>query len=181
MILNKIDYPIFKIGTKNGKTKEYPLYNEKGLLITERNYRDHKLTGKYIIYGSGGNVVLLQELEKGELKKDYLAPATKTDENKINFWPNGKKRSEYEIKNGKANGKGNMWYENGAKEFECEYKDDKMNGKAICWYQSGAKMYECEYINDKRNGKFTMWDEKGVKIVEQKIKDNEVIVDYLKK
>ena len=64
---------------------------------------------------------------------------------KIEKWPNGKKKSESQIKGGKANGKVSEWYENGNKKSECDYKDGEKHGKLITWYENGMKKDECEF------------------------------------
>lgn len=98
----------------------------------------------------------------------------RTEEPTITYWPNGKKRSETEYKDGKKNGKDIFWYDSGVKNIEAEYKDGKRTGKHIFWNRNGIKENETEYKNDKEDGKKTSWSESGIKSCEVEYKDGKM-------
>lgn len=61
------------------------------------------------------------------------------------YYPNGKKKSEYHCQNGKQHGLTTKWFENGQKELEIPFKYGKMDGLATNWYENGQKEFEVIY------------------------------------
>ena len=68
----------------------------------------------------------------------FCTSIVRADEPLIYYWPNGKKKSEEEVKEGIENGKSTYWYESGSKKSEREIKDGKQNGITTIWYENGA-------------------------------------------
>ena len=61
-----------------------------------------------------------------------------------------------QVRNGKANGQGEMSFPNGAR-FSGTFVDGLFGGRGIYWYQSGAR-YDGEFANGLRNGEgTTVW------------------------
>lgn len=63
------------------------------------------------------------------------------------YYPNGKKKSEYHCRDGKQHGLTTKWFENGQKELEIYFIDGKMNGLATNWYENGQKEFEIIYAD----------------------------------
>ena len=104
-------------------------------------------------------------------------------------YPDGSKKSEMNIANGKPDGvestfyassgkimetgsyseglKAGIWIrynENGAKTGEASYLNGKKNGTWIVWDDNGKKRYEMNYINGEKAGTWYNWDESGALI-----------------
>jgi antitoxin component YwqK of YwqJK toxin-antitoxin module len=82
------------------------------------------------------------------------------------WYKNKCKAREIEYKNGKMDGKYKVWYSDGKLNLEYEYKYGKMNGKYIEWFNNGQKHVECIYKDEKKDGKYELWHENGKKYKE---------------
>ena len=78
-------------------------------------------------------------------------------------FPNGKKRMEMPIKDGKVHGTSKEWFENGKKILERHFQMGNPHGKEIQWYPTGQKKVELNYINGKVEGVATEWYKNGQK------------------
>lgn len=78
-------------------------------------------------------------------------------------FPNGKKRMELKIKDGKANGVSRQWLENGQKIFERHYNMGVPHGKETQWHVVGKKKAEVEYVNGSIEGMAREWYNNGKK------------------
>ena len=102
----------YKIGERNGKVKEYYIYNDE--LIFEGEYLDGERNGKGKEYDYDGKLEFEGEYLNGKKNgkgKEYC------DSDKLQF--------EGEYLNGKRNGKGKEYYDNAELKYEGEY----LNGK----------------------------------------------------
>lgn len=77
--------------------------------------------------------------------------------------PNGKKKLEVQIKDGKFQGKIKEWAQNGTKVYEAEYDQGKQHGKELQWYATGKKKVELVYVEGEPNGICTEWHKNGKK------------------
>lgn len=77
------------------------------------------------------------------------------------FWPNGVRKSEGELKDGRRTGLWKFWYESGQLRWQGEYRDGKVDGNAIHWYENGQIHLSGEYHDDKQDGDFKAWHENG--------------------
>jgi len=81
-------------------------------------------------------------------------------EKHIGHYPNGKKRVEVTLKDGKEDGLYTSWYENGQKLYEGTYKNGERVGLGTMWHENGKRKWEITY----KDGKFISsihWDEYG--------------------
>ena len=115
-----------------------------------------------------------------------LIMTTETLENGIHteYFDNGRKKLEGNLKNDNWDGKLTDWYENGKIKSETNYKDGKFDGTLIYWYEeeayyqgfkqapkwngkvterhhNGQIMSEQNWKNGKLNGKLTYWYDNG--------------------
>jgi len=72
-------------------------------------------------------------------------------------FPDGKKRLEIPIKDGKVHGKTKEWASTGKKVAEMNYVNGQPHGKEMQWYPLGKKKLEVNYINGKVEGIVTEW------------------------
>ena len=86
---------------------------------------------------------------------------TQPIQNGLLFYPNGKKRCEFSIINGKLEGLYTDWYDSGQKAIETIYVNDKREGMYTQWYESGQKFFELTYTNGKEDGYYRKWYENG--------------------
>ncbi|MDB4505686.1 MAG: toxin-antitoxin system YwqK family antitoxin [Saprospiraceae bacterium] len=78
-------------------------------------------------------------------------------------FPNGKKRMEMPIKDGKIHGVSKEWSDKGKKVLERNFAVGVPNGKEKQWYPGGGKQVELNYINGKVEGIATEWYKNGQK------------------
>lgn len=76
------------------------------------------------------------------------------------YYPNGNRKSEIELLDGKAHGKWFKWHENGQKQAE-NYWLGAGRQKVIYWFENGQKQRETEYRDRIRHGKSIQWYETG--------------------
>jgi len=81
----------------------------------------------------------------------------------LDKFPNGKKRMQMPIKNGKINGTTKEWAKNGQKIHETTYINGVQNGKETHWYVMGQKKLEVNLVNGKAEGICTEWYKNGKK------------------
>lgn len=83
----------------------------------------------------------------------------------VEYWPNGQKRGESKIRDGKVQGKVTSWFENGRRKASAVFKDGRLNGKWIEWYENGQKKREREFLDDTEiPGSLKYWNEDGKRI-----------------
>lgn len=81
-------------------------------------------------------------------------------------YPNGKKKVEFPIKDGKINGVYKEWGKNGQKTSEISYEMGVKVGVEKQWYASGVQKLEVSYLNGVPHGVCTEWHKKGHKMSE---------------
>ena len=81
-------------------------------------------------------------------------------------FPNGKKKLEVPIKDGKIHGTTREWAQNGKKIFEATYENGVQVGKESQWYAIGKKKLEINYLNGKPDGICAEWYKNGKKLSE---------------
>ncbi len=78
-------------------------------------------------------------------------------------FPNGKKRMEMPIKDGKIHGISKEWSDKGEKVLERNFTMGIPNGKEKQWYPDGEKQAELNYVNGKVEGIAIEWYKNGQK------------------
>jgi len=89
-----------------------------------------------------------------------------TTENYIDRYPNGIKKMEGKLFNGKRQGKWIAYYESGIKWSEGMFRDGLREGDAIVYYENGKKKLEGKYRANKKIGIWKVWEEDGVLVQE---------------
>ena len=161
---------------KNGL---YKRYFDNGRQLSEENYNDGMLEGKWTYWYENGQLKLkgnfkpyevLPEDERWERSSRYVFPARDSKHGKWTEWyENGQKKREQNYECGRVIGKWTSWYENGNKKSVSKYQDGGLpgmskaiaDGKFIEWYENGQKKIERRYQTNRAEGKWTQWDENG--------------------
>ena len=184
---------------KNGL---YKRYFDNGKQLSEENYNDGKLEGKWTYWYENGQVKLkgsfkpyevLPNDERWERSSRYIFPATDSKHGKQTEWyENGHKKREQNYECGRVIGKWASWYENGNKKSISNYKDGGLpgmnkaiaDGKFIEWYENGQKKIERCYQTNRAEGKWTEWNKDGQIMEERYYKKGELqnrkIINILK-
>ena len=79
----------------------------------------------------------------------------------IEWYKNGRKKTEISYKDGVENGLGIFWYENGQKESEVLFKNGSKDGLAKVWYEQGGLMLQRRYKDGIQLGTSKRWNEDG--------------------
>ena len=127
-------------------------------LWTEK-FSDEPITGKvYDYFGEESNPkkVHMGNIRDGKKEGKWVSY----------FHSTGKKKSEYNFKDGEMDGLHTQWYENGQKKWEGNYKDGKKDGLENHWFENGQKEFEVTMKDGKKN---------GIKSYEGTFKDGKVI------
>ncbi len=89
------------------------------------------------------------------------------------WYENGRKKAEFNWKDGRKNGLSTSWYEDGEKERESNWKNGRMDGPFLSWHKNGNKRVESNWKDGRKNGLSTVWYESGQKKTESKWKDGQ--------
>lgn len=116
----------------------WTLYRDT-LIVGKVNYKDGKKNGKSVTYYAFNGQVSEQKLWKNGIEDGIWRQ----------FYPNGKKRLEAKIVNGKRNGAYIKYYDNGMPEIQGGYKNDIMDGKWIYYNRDGKEVDVITYTNGK--------------------------------
>ncbi len=81
----------------------------------------------------------------------------------ISFFPDGTKKSEYTVEQGKLNGEA-IFYSQEGKILEMGfYSNGAKHGKWVRYNYSGKQLAIASYNNGDKHGKWIVWDDNGVK------------------
>lgn len=111
---------------------------------------------KYLFGLSVFFVLLIACEDKKEDKTDSVEVETV-----VNRYPNGVKKMEGKLVNGKRQGKWIAYYENGIKWSEGVFVDGLREGNSIVYYESGKKKMEGKYHENQKVGLWKVWEEDG--------------------
>ena len=175
---------------KNGLHKRY---YDNGQQLSEENYNDGMLEGKWTFWYENGQIQLkgnfkpyevLAEDCRAERSSRYIFPARDSKHGKWTEWyENGQKKLEQHYKCGRYIGTWIYWYENGQKKSVSNYIDGGLpgrrssivDGQFTVWHENGQKRSEGHYKKNRLEGKLTEWDENGQIMEDQYYKMGELI------
>jgi antitoxin component YwqK of YwqJK toxin-antitoxin module len=89
--------------------------------------------------------------------------------------PNGKKKLEWNYKDGELDGLITRWRDNGQKKSEGNYKDGSEDGLRVSWYTNGQKMHEVSFKGGHLDGLEVWWDKNGQKKSELKYQKGKLV------
>ena len=85
-----------------------------------------------------------------------LLPAGKNQQVDLKY-PDGQKKIQGNIKDGKPTGLWRNWYANGQLALEMSWKKGLPNGKTRSWYSNGYKRGEIFFVDGKAEGRWQRW------------------------
>ncbi len=77
------------------------------------------------------------------------------------YWPNGRKRSEIPMQDGKYHGLATFWFENGRVQMTCSYRGNELEGVLKSYYPNGKQQAEEPYVAGKLHGMVKTYDKTG--------------------
>lgn len=93
----------------------------------------------------------------------------------IQYYENGQKRIEGEIKNGQRTGKWTFWFEHGPVWSEGFYKNGIRDGETRVFHENGNLFYQGSYQDGQKHGTWKFYDENG-NLVNQVVFDKGVLI-----
>lgn len=104
-------------------------------------------------FNNGNPEIVTQYIKKG----DELIPY-----GRIQYHNNGEVYFEGKLnENGERNGLWISFYPSGKKWSEGEFTDGKADGKRVVWFENGQKRYEGQFTQGNKTGVWKFWDENG--------------------
>jgi antitoxin component YwqK of YwqJK toxin-antitoxin module len=80
---------------------------------------------------------------------------------RVQFYPNGKKKTEKEYKGSYPHGKSKEFYENGTLKQEGEFEDNKEHGTWTLYHINGQKKAVLTFVHGVQTGPYFEYDEQG--------------------
>jgi antitoxin component YwqK of YwqJK toxin-antitoxin module len=106
-----------------------------------------------------------KQAEKPGLEQSKIAPEPDTTKFKdgvyLEQYPNGIKKIEGKMENGRREGIWYAWYEDGTMWSTAHYHNGLRNGYSVLYYPDGTKRIEGSYRNGKQVGTWQFWDVAG--------------------
>ena len=152
---------------------------DSGLITQDVVGRFKELTLIHLDFKQNDNIeaisseVRTKESEVGN-KQSVFADDGELEGVRTEWYENGQKKEEINLKNGKIDGLWTGWNEDGQKVKEINYKNRKIDGLWTVWNEDGQKVTERNYKNGEIDGKFTYWNEDGQKVKEMNYKNGEI-------
>lgn len=81
----------------------------------------------------------------------------------VEFYDNGNKKIELDLKDGKKDGKVFLYFENSEINEMRSYKEGLKHGLWETWNENKIKIAEANFNNNLKHGKWIIWDNNGVK------------------
>jgi antitoxin component YwqK of YwqJK toxin-antitoxin module len=91
----------------------------------------------------------------------------KTDGTHVERYPNGKKKSEYTILEGRLHGPYQMWFIDGKPFVETTYERGELHGTYHYWSDGSRKIRTCHYERGVLHGNFQVWDDKDGRLIKE--------------
>jgi len=186
---------------KKQKEGNWKIWNEKGTLVSDENFKDSLLDGTCKYFFENGQLLKLETYNLGRLEGPFTE-----------YYDNGKKKSEGTYSAGEKEGAFKQWFDSGTVDCEGKYvkgvqdatwyynypdgkpkvtvlykrgKETKRkyeNGTFKEYYDSQIPKSEYSFENGMKNGPFTEWYDKGQYVqVPGSAEDKEMGIIYREK
>jgi antitoxin component YwqK of YwqJK toxin-antitoxin module len=119
----------YKEGKPDGPRE---IFRADGTLSSKRGFADGLRDGEWISYDDTGKKPLAEEhyvKGKGDGTWKY-------------WYPNGKLRQQFSLKQGERHGPMTEWDDKGEKRFEANFVNNKLHGDATRWFPGGRKVVQ---------------------------------------
>ncbi len=125
------------------------LFDKQGEKIAEGNFLNQKKVGNWVYFSKGRKIS--EEQFAGGVKNGISRQ----------YYETGELMEETGWKNGKQEGKFQIFYKNGKPYLQCKMHDDKRNGLCLVYYKNERLQLEAGYKNGLRHGEWKFFDDKG--------------------
>lgn len=159
---------------KNGQLLKTTYYHRGELHGDARNYSvDGKLTrvDKYV-YGELESILTFRP--DGTVMDTFRFDKLKEHQQRIQKYPNGQRKMEFNFHHGQANGIGREYFINGQLEAETPYLNDKLYGNYKQFYENGQLRLEGQFLNGEWDGTVIYYHESGQKEDEMRYFNGEI-------
>lgn len=89
----------------------------------------------------------------------------------VEFFPEGARRIEIEIVEGRPHGRSRGWHDNGQLEVEEQFAAGVSHGLRTRWHRNGTQRSQAQVEQGVITGRFVEWHDNGVKAVEMGMKN----------
>lgn len=148
------------------------LFDDNKTLIYDAIYVNNELNGLAHEYHPNGNIKMIYENKDNHLvsiKSIYTKESIRLDTNILingtgffkKYYSNSNLEIEYELLNGKQNGKEIYYDTTGLKRVEFNWEDGKKNGNYYSYYSNSNIEVSCLYENDILVGEYLEYYESG--------------------
>jgi antitoxin component YwqK of YwqJK toxin-antitoxin module len=159
----------YKDGLKHGN---WMSYNAEKVLVGEESFNNGKNTGSTKYYNADGKLTeeyiykndLLQEYKAYALDGNIVYQNKKEGKNNYDvtlYYPNGNKKREGKVKEGKVEGLWKYYGVNGNLTSESNFADGKREGKTVGYHENGKVKYETNYEKGEANGYYKKFYKNG--------------------
>jgi antitoxin component YwqK of YwqJK toxin-antitoxin module len=137
---------MYKDNNLHGTSKSF---NDKSVLMNLSNYLSGKLSGTSTSYHNNGKIKSEVNYENGIIVDDEV----------IEYYDSGNKKSNKQYKSGKINGEWTFWKKDGSLLDNGKFQNG--NGVIKEYYDNNQLKFEANYTNDKYNGFVLEYSENG--------------------
>jgi len=159
----------FKDGLKNGN---WISYNDDKIIVSEEAFNNGKNTGATKYYSNAGKLTE-EYVYKNDFLQEYKAYGNdgaivyqnkKDGKNNYDvtlYYPNGNKKREGKVREGKLDGLWKYYGENGNLTSEVSFLDGNKEGKGIAYYENGKIKSETNYEKGEASGYYKKYYKNG--------------------
>jgi antitoxin component YwqK of YwqJK toxin-antitoxin module len=140
------------IHSTDGKEADATIYHPNGFMASKGKYINQIKEGKWLFYSSDVSGYLFCEEEyKGNVRN---GPSVK-------YYPNGKIAEKITFLNNVRQGEWTQFFTDGTMCLKSFYKNGKLEGKYEVWDEKGKIEFSGQYKNDARDGNWVIYSPDG--------------------
>ncbi len=148
----------------HGTWSEWYLSGQKKIT---KHYKEGTPQGRWTEWNEDGNMIRITAFfangdKKSETTFSYSGEGTVKTYHE--WFDNGNKRLEQQMKNNIKHGHYREWFEDGTPSIDTQFKEGKEDGLHRDFHTNGNRRMEIEMRDGKKNGRATYWNEEGVKL-----------------
>ncbi len=111
------------------------------------------------------------QLEKGEDGLYYNKKGELYTGTYVEYYPNGNKKLEMPVVEGKKQGVSTYYFDNNTKQEIRSYSNNEMDGLWETWNEKGVKVGVANYKKGKKDGKWYIYNDKGTMLYDMNYED----------
>ena len=157
------------IYSQNGTVRHAKIYHANGKLKAKGKYVNEQKDSTWLLYDDRGRLAVEEEWRDGQYHGKNVTYYT--DEITNNFgqkaYIQGRMSRFYQFRNGQLHGKFWEYFPNGNVKVEGEYVDGNLEGSVITYRHDGTKLKMINYRHTVKNGWGVVFDEDGRTILKK--------------